>query len=150
VVELCAGTGPLTAQIQHRLGGPGRHLAIYVNPYLAERLHARYPGAEVIQQDAVHLRQLLEIRGIDRADIVISGLPWALFPAADGSWTRRPPCSGRQAPSPPSLTSTLSPRHSAHCFRDLLAGRFEEVVPSRAIWRNTPPAFVLHARGPRP
>jgi phosphatidylethanolamine/phosphatidyl-N-methylethanolamine N-methyltransferase len=42
------------------------------------------------------------------------------------------------------------PLTSARCFRDLLARRLEEVVPSRAIWRNTAPAFVLHARGPRP
>ncbi|MFE0135777.1 hypothetical protein ACFWY6_30020 [Streptomyces sp. NPDC059037] len=34
--------------------------------------------------------------------------------------------------------------------RELLRNRFEEVVPSRTVWRNTPPAFVLHARRPRP
>jgi phospholipid N-methyltransferase len=32
----------------------------------------------------------------------------------------------------------------------LLAERFEAVVPGRTVWRNAPPAFVFHARRPRP
>lgn len=42
------------------------------------------------------------------------------------------------------------PLAAARRFRALLADRFEEVIASRTIWRNTPPAFVLHARRPRP
>jgi phospholipid N-methyltransferase len=42
------------------------------------------------------------------------------------------------------------PLGPARRFRGLLAEHFEEVVPGRTVWRNTPPAFVLHARRPRP
>ncbi|WP_084599011.1 class I SAM-dependent methyltransferase [Actinoplanes subtropicus] len=152
VVELGAGTGPFTAEIQRRLDGRGRHLAIEVNATLAKLLRDRYPRVEVIQHDAAHLRQLLDERGIDRADVVISGLPWALFPAA----TQQQLMDATATVLGPSGSFTaFTYLHavaltSAHRFRRLLAQRFEEVVPSRTIWRNTPPAFVLHARRPRP
>jgi phosphatidylethanolamine/phosphatidyl-N-methylethanolamine N-methyltransferase len=152
VVELGAGTGPFTAEIQRRLAGRGRHLAVEVNPQLARRLRDRHPGAEVIQRDAVHLRQLLDERGIDRADVVISGLPWALFPAAT---QHRLVDATTAALAPSGAFTAFAYLHAvgitaARRFRDLLAHRFEEVVPSRTIWRNAPPAFVLHARRPRP
>jgi phospholipid N-methyltransferase len=151
VVELGAGTGPFTAEIQRRLGGRGRHLAIEVNPRLAELLRHRYPGAEVISEDAKHLRRLLDERGIDRADIVVSGLPWALFPAA----TQRQLMDATTAVLGPAGAFTAFtylhavPLSAARRFRTLLADRFEEVTASRTVWRNWPPAFVLHARKAR-
>jgi phosphatidylethanolamine/phosphatidyl-N-methylethanolamine N-methyltransferase len=53
-----------------------------------------------------------------------------------------------------SVFTTFAYRHAAPLlaarrFRALLADRFETVVPSRTVWRNLPPAFVLHARRPR-
>ncbi|MFC4015578.1 class I SAM-dependent methyltransferase [Nonomuraea purpurea] len=152
VVELGPGTGPFTAEIQRRLDGRGRHLAIEVNPRLAGLLRTRYPGAEVIQEDARHLRRLLDERGIGRADVMVSGLPWALFSAA----TQRQIMDATAdvlAPSGAFATFAYlhaTPLSSARRFRDLLADRFEEVVPSRTVWRNWPPAYVLHARRPRP
>jgi phospholipid N-methyltransferase len=118
----------------------------------AELLRDRYPAAEVLQGNAAHLRQLLDERGVDRADAVVSGLPWPLLP------------STVQEQLTEALTAVLAPtgafttfayRHavpliSARRFRDLLADRFEEVVPGRTVWRNSPPAYVLHARRPRP
>ncbi|SDP22990.1 Phospholipid N-methyltransferase [Streptomyces sp. cf386] len=151
VVELGAGTGPFTAEIQRRLGGRGRHLAVEIDPLLARRLRHRHPGAEVIQRDAVHLRHLLDDRGIEGADVVVSGLPWALFPTP----TQHKLMDATAAVLAPAGAFTAFtylhavPLTPARRFRDLLADRFEEVVPSRTIWRNTPPAFVLHARRPR-
>ncbi|MGX5183104.1 class I SAM-dependent methyltransferase [Streptomyces avermitilis] len=151
VVELGAGTGPFTAEIQRRLGGRGRHLAVEIDPLLAQRLRHRHPGAEVIQRDAVHLRHLLDERGIEKADVVVSGLPWALFPSA----TQHQLMDATAAVLAPAGAFTAFtylhavPLTPARRFRELMANRFEEVVPSRTIWRNTPPAFVLHARRPR-
>jgi phospholipid N-methyltransferase len=151
VVELGAGTGPFTAEIQRRLSGRGRHLAVEIDAQLAEHLRHRHPGVEVIQRDAAHLRQLLDERDIDRADVVVSGLPWALF-RPDTQQQLMDATAAVLGPAGAFTAFTYLhavPLAAARRFRDLLADRFEEVIPSRTIWRNIPPAFVLHARRPR-
>ncbi|MFI1035254.1 class I SAM-dependent methyltransferase [Streptomyces sp. NPDC020951] len=151
VVELGAGTGPFTAEIQRRLAGRGRHLAVEINPRMAELLRGRYPAAEVVQGNAMDLRQLLDDRGVDRADAVVSGLPWSLLPATAQEQLVE---ALTKVLAPNGAFTTFAYRHavflaSARRFRDLLADRFEEVVPGRTVWRNSPPAYVLHARRPR-
>ena len=47
VVELGAGTGPVTRAIRQRLAGRGRHLAVELNPRLASVLADRLPDVEV-------------------------------------------------------------------------------------------------------
>jgi phosphatidylethanolamine/phosphatidyl-N-methylethanolamine N-methyltransferase len=152
VVELGPGTGPFTAEIQRRLGGRGHHLAVEVNQSLAALLAERFPTVDVAHDDATELRRLLSERGLRQADAVVSGLPWAAFP------------EDLQRGLLGAVTSTLSPAgafttfsyihavplNSARRFRALLAERFEEVVRGRTVWRNMPPAFVFHARRPRP
>ncbi|MEV7069177.1 methyltransferase domain-containing protein [Streptomyces collinus] len=152
VVELGPGTGPFTAEIQRKLAGRGRHLAVEINPRLAELLRDRYPAAEVIQGNAADLRQLLDERGVDQADVVVSGLPWSLFPTTVQEQLIEELTA---VLAPAGALTTFAYRHavplaSARRFRGLLADRFEEVVPGRTVWRNSPPAYVLHARRPRP
>ncbi|GII78853.1 hypothetical protein Sru01_38350 [Sphaerisporangium rufum] len=151
VVELGPGTGVFTEEIQRRLGGRGRHLAVEINPALARRLTARVPGAAVVVGDAARLPALLADQGLGRAEVVVSGLPWAAFSgalqdrllgaiagalAADGAFTTFAYVHARALPA-------------AIAFRHRLGECFEEVVPGRTVWRNMPPAFVYHARRPR-
>ncbi|MFG1695089.1 class I SAM-dependent methyltransferase [Nonomuraea sp. NPDC049309] len=151
VIELGPGTGAFTAEIQQRLGGRGHHLAVELNEPLARLLAGRYPAVDVAHADAMRLGELLAERGLRSADVVISGLPWAAFP---GAMQRELLGAVTEAMSPGAAFTTFSyihaiPLSSARRFRALLAERFEEVVPGRTVWRNTPPAFVFHARRPR-
>ncbi|MHB9856756.1 class I SAM-dependent methyltransferase [Streptomyces sp. YIM S03343] len=151
IVELGPGTGVFTAAIQRRLAGRGRHLAVEINPRFADRLRERFPGVDVVAGDAARLPDILTTRGLDRADAVISGLPWTAFlPDAerglvaavtaglvpDGAFTTFTYVFGRWAPP-------------AVRLRRLLCAAFEELVPSRTVWANLPPALVYHARRPR-
>jgi phospholipid N-methyltransferase len=152
VVELGPGTGPFTAEIQQRLTGRGHHLAVELNEPMAQRLAARFPAVDVVHGNAAQVGELLAERGLRQADVVVSGLPWAAFPQA---LQRELIGAVTAAMNPGAAFTTFSyihaiPLSSARRFRDLLAERFEEVVPGRTVWRNAPPAFVFHARRPRP
>lgn len=151
VVELGPGTGSFTAEIQRRLGGRGHHLAVELNERLAGRLAARFPTVDLVCGDAVHLREVLEERGLRHADVIVSGLPWAVFPTET---QRRLLGAVTTVLTPGGAFTTFAyvhaiPLPSARRFRALLGQRFEEVVPSRTVWGNPPPAFVFHARRPR-
>ncbi|MCT9930298.1 methyltransferase domain-containing protein [Planotetraspora sp. A-T 1434] len=151
VVELGPGTGPFTAEIQRRLGGRGRHLAVEINQRLAGHLAAAHPGVEIVVGDAERLPRLLAERDLPAADVIVSGLPWAAFSPAHQSSLL---AAVVEALDPRGAFTTFSYVHArplppALRFRRGLADAFEEVVPGRTVWRNLPPAFVYHARRPR-
>ncbi|BCB89984.1 class I SAM-dependent methyltransferase [Phytohabitans suffuscus] len=151
VVELGPGTGAFTAAVQRRLAGRGRHLAVEINARFAARLAARYPGVDVEVADARGLRGVLARRGHGRADVIVSGLPWAAF-APDRQDDLLDAVTGGLAPH--GAFTTFAYTHTrwappARRLRRALRSRFEEVVLSRTVWANLPPAFVYYCRRPR-
>ncbi|MFC7642519.1 class I SAM-dependent methyltransferase [Streptosporangium lutulentum] len=149
IVELGPGTGAFTAEIQRRLGGRGHHLAVEINPKLAEFLADRNPKVDVVVDDAVRLPQLLQERGLGKADVIVSGLPWAAF------------SSETQTNLLNAVVAIMGPQTAFTTFAYSFAKRlpparrfkrltdtFEEVVLGRTVWGNVPPAFVYHARRP--
>jgi phospholipid N-methyltransferase len=151
IVELGPGTGVFTAAIQRRLAGRGRHLAVEVNERFAALLAARYPDVDVAVADARSLRDVLAQHGQRQADVIVSGLPWAAF------------APGLQDDLLDAVTDALAPQGAFTTFaythtrwaprgrrlRRSLVSRFEEVVLSRTVWANVPPAFVYYCRRPR-
>ncbi|MFG1955770.1 class I SAM-dependent methyltransferase [Micromonospora sp. NPDC048830] len=150
VVELGPGTGAFTQAIQRRLAGRGHHLAIEINERFADLLAARFPGVDLAIADARNLREILTVRGLDHADVIVSGLPWAAF------------TPGRQDDLLTAVTAVLAPHGAFTTFaythtrwmpparrlRRSLGERFEEVVRGQTVWANTPPAFVYFCRRP--
>jgi phospholipid N-methyltransferase len=83
LVELGAGTGPITAELVRHMRSQTRLLVVELDPLLCSRLQARFtgiPNLDVIHGDAAHLEQLLHERGIQQVDHVLSGLPLPSFP----------------------------------------------------------------------
>lgn len=152
VVELGPGTGAVSAVIAARLPAGARHLAVELDPDMVAFLRRARPGLEVVPGDARELGKLLAEHGVDRVDAVICGLPWALFDdatqadilgevsraiGASGAFTTFAYLQGMALPA-------------ARRFRATLRSRFDEVLVSATVWRNTPPAFVYVCRRPRP
>ena len=81
IVELGAGTGPVTAELLKRVKPHTRLIVVELDPDFCARLRQRFPTAEVVEGDATKLGQLLAERGITAVDHVISGLPLPSFPA---------------------------------------------------------------------
>lgn len=155
VVELGPGTGVVTAVVQERLGRRGRHLAVELNPRFADALSRRFPAVEVVCADARALPELLDRRGL-RADVVLSGLPWAAY-RHTGDGPTGPDLPGVLAATMTrggALTQigyavTRRARPARRQLADLRAA-FEEVTTGRTVWSNVPPAVVHVARRPRP
>ncbi|MGV9380446.1 class I SAM-dependent methyltransferase [Nonomuraea sp. NPDC003707] len=150
VVELGPGTGSFTEAIQRRLAGRGRHIAVEVNPRFAQQLAALYPAVDVVRADATDLVTELAQRGLHQADVVVSGLPWAAFTE---DHQRDVLSAVVESLSPHGAFTTFAYVHArwAPPARRLLRSmqsRFEEVVISRTVWANLPPALVYYCRRP--
>jgi phospholipid N-methyltransferase len=150
VVELGAGTGSVSRQIRDRLGGTGRHIAVELDGALVDFLRANEPGIDVAHGTALHLDDLLDVRGVQAVDVVVGGLPWALI----GPGGQRVIVGHvAEALGPHGVFTTFAYLHAlplggARRFRRLLESTFDEVLPTRVVWRNVPPALTYVCRRP--
>lgn len=150
IVELGAGTGTVTARIELRRSPKSTFLAFERNPQLAMEVKRQAPHAQVIADDARKLRLHLEERGLTTVDAIVCGLPWANFSEPEqsellGVITNMLGAGG--------VFTTFAYVHAlllpqARQFRDTLATRFDEVLPTRAVLRNLPPAITYVCRTP--
>ncbi len=143
IVELGAGTGPITSELwRHRLPDC-RSLVIERDPDFCTRLRRRFPEAEVVQADACDLESLLAERKIDAVDHIISGLPLPSFPAPLRD--KILDVVGRR------LTPTGTFRQLTHMpwvYFKLYRHYFDEVA-FRFVPMNLPPGGVYICRGSR-
>lgn len=147
IVELGAGTGPITRALAARTDGRSRVLVVERDPDFAAILRDRYgdhPDLEVVEGDVRDLAAMLRDRGLDRVDHVVSGLPTPSFPRKLQSELFRV------------VGAVLKPGGSFNqitemplVYRGLYRRFFEDV---RFVFepRNLPPAGVYLCRGPRP
>ncbi len=80
VVELGAGTGPITEVILKLAPPTCKVVILERDPDFCDRLRERFPGADIVQADAVEIERVLDERGIDKVDHFICGLPLPSFP----------------------------------------------------------------------
>jgi len=141
IVELGAGTGPITRQLTRQVRDDCRLLVIEREPDFCARLKAKFPGVEIVEADANDLERLLAERNIDKVDHVLSGLPLPSFPpemrarllevihrclASEGTFRQ--------------LT------HMPWVFHKMYRRSFAE-VRFRLVTRNLPPGGVYVCRG---
>lgn len=143
-IEVGPGTGAFTGTIRARLSDHARFFVVEINPNHCERLRVRFPDLTVHEGSAVGLPALCRDRQFDRADVVISGLPWAAF------------ANELQDELLDAIVKTLRaggvfatfaylhgiPTLAGRRFRRELERRFSVVGTSEPVWRNLPPALV--------
>lgn len=144
IVELGAGTGPVTTELLRRVKVHTRVIVVELDPDFCKRLRAKFPGADIVEGDACKLDTLLADRGIQQVDHVLSGLPLPSFPA--------PLRDGVLASSARCLTPDGTFRQLSimpWVYRGLYRGYFEN-VRFRFVPLNLPPAGVYVCHGYRP
>jgi phospholipid N-methyltransferase len=151
VVELGPGTGALSTAVAHRLPKGSRHLAVELDSGMVAHLRETLPWLEVVEGDAVNLSGLLEQAEVQQVEAVISGLPWSLFSTDTQRDILRE--VGRVL-APGAAFTTLAYLHAlgmsgARHFRERLDEAFDEVVTTRTVWRNVPPARLYVCRRPK-
>lgn len=144
VVEYGPGTGVMTEAIASRLPRSCQFFAVERDPELAALTRRRCPGVEVVESCASRVPELCRERGIERVDAVLSGLPWAAFPAGlqdqlIGTMFEVLPPGGRFATFA-YWQGLLLP--AGQRFRGYLRSKFSSVEQTRTVWRNLPPAFI--------
>jgi phospholipid N-methyltransferase len=147
IVELGAGTGPITAQVVKRVKPHTRLVVIELDPTLCGRLQSRFhglPNVDVIQGDATRFDKYLADRKIAKVDHVLSGLPLPSFPQElrdvvleTSARTLTPSGTFRQLTVMPWIYYRMYARY------------FEDVRFRFVPW-NLPPGGVYVCRGFRP
>lgn len=143
IVELGAGTGPVTEAICARMHAESRLFALEIDPEFAVVLRERCPRATVLVEDAGNLIDIATRYAWERIDLMISCLALPYIPrravaAIFGAFS----ALGEQGWF---TQQTLVPL----VYRRMYTRLFEE-VHFRPVARNLPPGGVYHCRGLRP
>ena len=148
VAELGPGTGVITREILRTMPDGGTFFAVELDDEIFRNFQAVFPNVTVFNESAENLTELMAQQHLRQLDAVISGLPWAAFPAAlqnrilDAVLENLK--SGGYFTTFAYLQGLLLP--AGVRFRHLLHSRFPEVRMSRVVWRNLPPAVVYRCQ----
>jgi len=139
IVEVGAGTGAVTVAAAAIMHPESRLIAIELDPDFADILRARCPQAVTVCGNVRDIDTHLASLGIDRFDVLLSGLPVPSLPRAVNR----------------ALLDGLATRGSEAVFSQLtlmpwvywrMYGRLFEQVDFQLVVGNLPPGGVYHCR----
>lgn len=143
VVELGPGTGVFTRELLRRGVKPQNLMLIEFDPQFAAHLRRAHRGVKIVRGDARHLPDHLRKKGQERVPKILSGLPLrGMTPALRREISK-------------AMAAALEPGGSLVQFTYFKAPPLDEetaaaggleVVSTKAVVANLPPAFVWHYR----
>ena len=148
ILEYGPGTGVFTRQILKVKRPEAVFAAIERNPMLATQFRREFPDVPLYEDSAENAPDIVRHLGADKADCVVSGLPWAAFD--DGLQDRLLQATlevlreGGTFVTFAYLQGLLL--RSGKRFQQKLKTNFSRLTRSRVVWWNLPPAFVYRCR----
>lgn len=144
VIEYGPGTGVFTEEILRALPEGAKFFAIERNAELAAMVRRRLPQVRLVEGCVSEVEQFAAGEGIERADAIVSGLPWAGFDAELQRMLMEP---ALRILKPGGRFVTFAYLHALNFpagrrFRRFLHEHFDSVSMSRPVWLNLPPALV--------
>jgi len=148
VVELGPGTGAVTGFILESINPAASFFTIELNPDIIIALKKKFPKVKTYHDCASNLPSILRKEGLEKVDVVISGLPWAYFSDEVqeeilSSIVDNLPKGGVFSTFA-YIQGTILP--AGLSFKKRLRKYFSKVEKSQVIWMNIPPAFVYRCR----
>jgi phosphatidylethanolamine/phosphatidyl-N-methylethanolamine N-methyltransferase len=148
VLEYGPGVGVFTRLILQEIDDQCKFVAFENNPEMIRIFKENFPNAPLYEGSVADVEEVCRNRGIEKADAIISGLPWAAFSeelqtellqktvkvlAADGHFMTFAYLHGVSLPA-------------GQRFAALLPRYFSQVRKTKVVWRNVPPAFIYHCQ----
>ena len=138
VVELGAGTGVFTREILRRLSPQSDFICVETNPHFCDQLRPlmnSHPKAYLECSSAERLAEILDERGCERVDTVISALPYNSLPLTLSKTVLQSIVDRMDKNS-----EFLTVLYSMSCRS--LFNEFFSVQDWRRVYRNIPPAYL--------
>lgn len=147
IAEIGAGTGALTKIILKKKAQNANFFAVEMNENIAKILLKKLPNVDVEVQKAQNLPKILQSRGIDGLDVVISSIPWmSLKNSAQDELLESVFKSLKYGGFFSTYVYLLPNLFKRRRFKKKLFALFSEVKISKIVWGNFPPAFVYYCQ----
>ena len=145
VLEFGCGSGAITEDIISNLAEDAVFMTFDVNRVFTEIVKQRYPKAIVVNDSVENAEKYMKQYYIDKADIIISSLPWAAFSRVVQIKLLR---TIYRILNPGGNFLTYAYLHtfvfsSQSRFRKILHKHFKTIDVSNTVWANLPPAAVI-------
>jgi phospholipid N-methyltransferase len=125
-----------------------RFFTVELNPAMIPVFRKRFPKVTIYNDSATKLPEILKKEGLPHVDAIISGLPWAAFPAGlqdellDAIVQSLP--EGGFFSTYGYVQGAILP--GAKGFRKRLQKHFSKIEKTPVVWLNLPPAFVYNCK----
>jgi phospholipid N-methyltransferase len=139
-VEYGPGVGTFTEYVLARMAPDATLIAIDTNEDFTSYLDAKFADSRLlaVTGSAAHVRRIMQERGIEAADYILSGLPFSTLPPGVGPKIASETAAALR-PGGAFLVYQFSPK-----VRDFIAPHFDRIVKGFE-WRNIPPAQLFWA-----
>ncbi|TXF88294.1 methyltransferase [Neolewinella aurantiaca] len=138
IVELGAGDGVITEHILKRLHPEGKVIAFEVSKDLCDDMRAiGDPRLVVAEDSAENIRHWLDQIGADKADHIVSAIPFAALPENLG---KAIVLAAKDNLQPGGCYNQVHYSLKTRAYYEEAFGKVE----TRRVWANLPPAWVLY------
>ncbi|HEX8526935.1 class I SAM-dependent methyltransferase [Allosphingosinicella sp.] len=140
IVEYGPGVGTFTEHILQRLPADGKLIAIDTNPDFTDYLERKFGDSRLIAVtgSAADVREIMAAAGFQKADYILSGLPFSTLPAGVGPKIVAETAAALRTGGA-FLVYQFSPK-----VRDFIVPHFDRIDKGME-WKNIPPAQLFWA-----
>ncbi len=146
IIEIGPGLGVFTKYILSKKQKDCVFFAVEINENLAKNLCRKIKDIDVEVGSAEFLESMMKKRNMQYADVIVSGIPWALLSRVEQDRILQ---SIYKALKPGGYFATFAyviPTLHAKNFKKKIFYTFNSVKTSNVIWSNIPPAFVYYCK----